>query len=49
METKAAEIEKVGEEWFVVVPQRTGKPLKFLCETERQAHSFLAVVQKKSR
>ena len=44
METKnTAEILKVGREWFVVVPQRVGAPLKFLCETQRDAERFLNV------
>ncbi len=44
METKnPAEIQKVGREWFVVVPQRVGAPLKFLCESLRDAERFLNV------
>lgn len=44
MDPKAqAEILKVGREWFVVVPQRVGEPLKFLCETLRDAERFLNV------
>ena len=50
METKAAPaIEKVGREWFVVVPQNTGKPLKFLCESLRDAERFLGVFSRPSR
>lgn len=49
METKAAEIEKVGREWFVVVQQRTGHPLRFLCESLRDAERFLNVFTKPKR
>ena len=50
METKtAAEIQKVGQEWFVVVPQNKGTPLKFLCESLRDAERFLCVFSKTKR
>lgn len=44
----AAQIERIGQEWFVVVPQRTGEPLKFLCETLRDAERFLSVFSKRT-
>ena len=44
MEPKpAAAIEKVGREWFVVMKQATGKPVKFRCETLREAERFLGI------
>ena len=51
METKSAvaEIQKVGREWFVVVPQRTGSPLKFQCESLRDAERFLSVFSRPVR
>jgi len=44
-----AVIEKVDGVWFVVVPQRVGAPLKFLCESLRDAERFLWVFTKKER
>jgi hypothetical protein len=45
MNTHNTRIEKVGRVWFVVVAQKTGVPLKFLCETEGDAKKFLSVFQ----
>ena len=38
-----AQIEKVGSAIYVVVAQRVGAPLRFQCETERDAQHFMAV------
>ena len=46
METKsaaAAEIQKVGADWFVVMKQTTGNPIKFRCESLRDAERFLGI------
>ncbi len=44
-----AAIEKGDGVWFVVVPQRVGGPLKFLCETLRDAENFLRVFTRGDR
>lgn len=42
----SARIEKIGELFYVVVDQRVGAPLKFVCETERDAKHFMAVFER---
>ncbi len=41
-----ATIEKIGDRFYVVVAQRVGAPLKFVCETERDAKHFVAVFER---
>lgn len=43
-----AQIEQVGQVFYVVVQQRVGAPLKFLCESERDAKHFMAVFERAS-
>jgi len=47
--TNSAEIQRVGNEWHVVVPQAKGRPLKFTCDSLRAAERFLGVFNRPSR
>ena len=51
METKDnnAEIQRVGNEWHVVVRQATGRPLTFTCDSLRAAERFLGVFNRPQR
>ena len=41
------EIQRVANEWFVVVPQRLGTPLKFQCESLSDAQRFAKALNKR--
>ena len=43
MDQLGARIEQEGKVWFVVVAQVTGNPLKFQCESERDAKHFMKI------
>ena len=49
MDTSTGAIEKDQDVWVVVWPQRVGRPLKFRCDTERDAQHFLQVLRRPAR
>lgn len=49
MDPSTGKIQREEDVWVVVWPQPKGRPLKFRCESEREAKHFLQVLQRPPR